>query len=76
MDERITVKLFATLGKHFVVPDSIDLTSPHTIREILSAGDIPEEKVTIMFINGRHAKVTDIVHPGDVLALFPPIGGG
>lgn len=47
MDEQITVKLFATLGRSFTLPDSIDLTSPRTIREILSAADIPEEKVAI-----------------------------
>ena len=76
MDERITVKLFATLGRAYSVDESVDLTSSRTIREIIAAIGIPEEKVTIIFVNGRHAKITDTVHPGDSLALFPPIGGG
>ncbi|MBN1686441.1 MAG: MoaD/ThiS family protein [Spirochaetales bacterium] len=76
MDQRITVKLFAGLNRNFAVPDSIDLTSAHKIGEIITAIGIPEKKVSIIFVNNRHAKVTDVVRPGDVLALFPPIGGG
>lgn len=76
MGERITVKLFATLGRVFSVSDSIELSSPRVISEIIGDIGIPEEKVTIIFVNGRHARMTDVVCPGDVLALFPPIGGG
>jgi len=76
MDERITIKLFAGLGSAFPVDDSIDLVSPRSVREIVADLGIPEEKVTIIFINGKHASMADVVRPGEVLALFPPIGGG
>lgn len=76
MDERIRIKLFAGLGRKFVIPDSVDLSKPQTVREILAACDIPEEKAAIVFIQNRHAKLDDTVRPGEVLAIFPPIGGG
>jgi len=76
MEKKIIVRLFAGLGQVFTIPDTLDLTASHTVREIVEAAGIPLEKVTIMFINGRHAKMTDVVHPGEALALFPPIGGG
>ena len=76
MGENIEIKLFAGLGRNFSVPDSFDLTKPHTVSEILVASGIPEEKAAIVFIQNRHAKLTDTVRPGEVLAIFPPIGGG
>ena len=76
MGERITVKLFATLRSNFSVPDSMELSSPRIIRDIINEIGIPEEKVTIIFVNSRHAEMGDLVRPGDVLSMFPPIGGG
>ena len=76
MEEQITVKLFATLGRVFSVPDSIELSSPRIVKDIIGEIGIPEEKVTIIFVNSRHAEMSDLVHPGDTLSLFPPVGGG
>jgi len=76
MDERITVKLFAGLGENFPIPDSTDLSVPRTVQELIKEIGIPEEKAAIIFIDNRHAKLADTVRPGEVLALFPPIGGG
>ena len=76
MEEQITVKLFATLRRNFSIPPSIDVSSPRVIRDILRDIGIPDEKVTIIFVNNRHANLDDLVRPGDSLSLFPPIGGG
>ena len=37
---------------------------------------IPEEEVAICLINGRHSSVEAEVQNGDILAVFPPVGGG
>ena len=37
---------------------------------------IPHEEVAICLINGFHSKLSDPVKDQDVLALFPPVGGG
>ena len=76
MGEQIEIKLFATLGRVFSVPESMDLGSPRVIQDIVREIGIPDGKVTIVFVNSRHADMSDVVHPGETLSLFPPVGGG
>ena len=50
--------------------------------EIAVAGDIirrlniPMEEVAILLINGFHQKPDTPVKDGDIVAIFPPVGGG
>ena len=37
---------------------------------------IPEDEVTLIFVNGRHADGRLSLKEGDVVAFFPPVGGG
>ena len=37
---------------------------------------IPYEEVAICLINGFHSGLRDAIKDKDVLALFPPVGGG
>lgn len=76
MDKKIAVKLYATLGRNYSIPESTDLSVARKVSDIIKAAGIPEGKVTILFIDGRHAKPDDMVSPGQTLSLFPPIGGG
>lgn len=76
MSKEIEIKLFATLGKVYTVPDDIDLGKARSLREILDDLNIPAQKVAVALVCGRHAELSDTVTPGDTLALFPPIGGG
>ncbi len=72
----IEVRLFATLregrGKIFFLEG--DKYSCGT--DILKEFQIPEEEVSIFLINGFHSQTQDPVKDGDVLAVFPPVGGG
>lgn len=38
--------------------------------------NIPAEEVAILLINGFHNKPDATVKAGDVVAIFPPVGGG
>lgn len=72
----IEVRLFATFreGREKIVyikPDQAACT-----KDILDLLEIPHEEVAICLINGFHSKIEDPVKDGDVLALFPPVGGG
>ncbi len=47
-----------------------------TPRYILEKLNIKVEEVAILLINGRDGKVDTLLKDGDVLSLFPPVGGG
>lgn len=72
----IEVRLFATLrnGREKVL--HLDASSFSTGTEILEHLRIPEEEVAIFLINGFHSKPVNEVKDGDILAIFPPVGGG
>ena len=72
----IEVRLFATLregrGKIVMLPaeDYPDAAS------IIHHLEIPFEEVAILLINGFHKKPENEVKDGDIIAIFPPVGGG
>ena len=51
-------------------------TAKCTIIVSITGLEIPPEEVAILLINGFHKKPVDPVKDGDVVALFPPVGGG
>lgn len=72
----IDVQIFATLRdgrekKYLMNPDAV-----HCARDVMDALDIREDDVAILLINGFHAKPDAAVNDGDIVALFPPTGGG
>lgn len=72
----IEVRLFATFregrGKIlFFEPEKVTC-----VRDIIDDLKIPAEEVAICLINGFHSKLDDTVKDEDVLAIFPPVGGG
>jgi molybdopterin converting factor small subunit len=73
---RVTVKLFATLQKGRAGEEALELSPSTTVGQAMSAIGIPEDQVTLIFLNGRHAKTGEELSDGDTLALFPPVGGG
>lgn len=72
----IEVRLFATLregrDKVVMLPAGDFPDAGAIIRHL----NIPAEEVAILLINGFHKKPADAVKAGDVVALFPPVGGG
>lgn len=72
----IEIRLFATLREG---REKITLLEPEgfiVAGEILGYLGIPREEVAILLINGFHSKPDSFVKDGDVLAIFPPVGGG
>jgi molybdopterin converting factor small subunit len=72
----VTVKLFATLRKDRFDEKDLELPDGVTTGEIIDMFAIPPTEVTLIFINGRHSGLEAKLAEGDILALFPPIGGG
>lgn len=72
----IEVRLFATLREnrekiYFLPPEAFKCAL-----DIYEHLGIPKEDVSTLLINGFHKKPEDEVKDNDVLALFPPVGGG
>lgn len=72
----IEVRLFATLregrGKMIMLPAEDFPDAASIIRHLA----IPAEEVAILLINGFHNKPDSAVKAGDIVAIFPPVGGG
>jgi molybdopterin converting factor small subunit len=72
----IEVRLFATFREGREKISFLDASQYHIAGEVLDYFHIPYEEVAIYLINGRHSKLDEPVKDGDVLAIFPPVGGG
>lgn len=72
----IKVRLFATLrqnrGKELIV----SLPEGATSTDIIDGLKIPKEEVAILLINGRDGQFGVELIEGDVVSIFPPVGGG
>lgn len=73
---QITVKLFANLRENREKIMDMDVRSNTTVKEIIESLGIPLQDVAIIMINGRGTKSDAVLKSDDVLALFPPVGGG
>jgi molybdopterin synthase sulfur carrier subunit len=73
---KVTVKLFASLRKDRFAVDERDYQDGATVGHVLASLNILSEQAAIIFINGRHAEPDSLLKEGDLLAIFPPVGGG
>ncbi|MBR3841288.1 MAG: MoaD/ThiS family protein [Erysipelotrichales bacterium] len=72
----IEIRLFATFRENRKKIDYIDSNQVEKALDIVNYYGIDPEDVAICLINGFHSKLTDSIKDGDVVALFPPVGGG
>lgn len=72
----IEVRLFATFRENrdkVVYLDSAGIKNTADIAKILG---IDYDEISIFLVNGFHSSAETEVKDGDVLAIFPPVGGG
>ncbi len=72
----IKVRLFATLREKRGKELMVDLNDSSTIRELINSLEIKESEVAILLLNGLDAKLDRQLHEGNVVSIFPPVGGG
>ena len=72
----IEVRFFATLRQGRGKIAEIAAEEVSTALDLFRRFDIPAEEVSILLINGFHSKPENPVKDGDVVSLFPPVGGG
>lgn len=77
----IEVRLFATL-QEYVPRGEAKHTFKLTVEEgtqiegVLTRLRVPEKMPKILLVNGKYAPKDSVLQPGDVLSIFPPVGGG
>ena len=73
---KVEVRLFATFRNGREKKQFMEYKEGVTVREIVNKLNIKEEEVAILLINGRDGMIDKELVDGDVIALFPPVGGG
>lgn len=79
---QITVRLLASYRQY--LPENSDAQSGYplkvldgvTVGDVLPLLPVPQDEVCTYFINGRHAERDMVLQEGDVLSVFPAVGGG
>lgn len=72
----IEVRLFATLREGRGKVQHLPAADFSTAGDIIRYLNIPMEEVAILLVNGFHKKTDEPVKADDIVALFPPVGGG
>ncbi|MGB9553575.1 MAG: MoaD/ThiS family protein [bacterium] len=78
---QVGVKVFATLTRHF--PNlplgsvlHVELEKGTTVEELLKKIGISPSEVIVVLRNGKACNISQVLEEGDILSLFPPVGGG
>lgn len=72
----INVKLFATLREGRFKEEKAKIEENTQVKDVINKYAIPMEEVKICLVNGRDANLNQSLKSGDILSIFPPVGGG
>ena len=72
----IEVRLFAGLRQGRQKIYQMESDSVKNVQDIMSVLEIQRSDVNILLINGFHQKPETEVKDGDIVSLFPAVGGG
>jgi len=78
---RIEINLYASLAPYAPAGDGraprfLEVEPGVTIREILKRLGVPLDSVKMVFLNGVHGNVEEVLKEGDRVGVFPPVAGG
>jgi len=78
---KVHVKLYATLvryagGSIMHEPIDIELSEGATLQDIYDRLGIPPDEVKTAFVNSTMRQPDYVLHDGDDVGIFPPVGGG
>ena len=71
----ITVKLFASFRAGRFDIENRAYPAGTTVADVADSLNLPQSELVIMMINNRHVKLDRLLDEGDILALFPLLGG-
>jgi len=77
---KITLKLFATLTAFQGPAAELELAAGTTVGALIGQRGLPRRLCTMVLVNGAFVPTAEldsrILEEGDVLAIWPPVGGG
>ena len=73
---KITVKLFATFRDGREKIQIFELQQGKTPEDVIAILGIEKSEIAIFLVNGRDGQFDKPLIEGDLIALFPPVGGG
>jgi molybdopterin synthase sulfur carrier subunit len=73
---QVIVRLFATLREGRFNEQKLELEKGSRVIDVINKYELPKEQIAICYINGRDADNECLLHDGDTISLFPPVGGG
>ena len=73
---QITIKLFANFRNNRFNKKVRTIAPGTTVGAIVTELAITEDEVGVILINGRHGGLDHGLAEGDILSLFPLVGGG
>jgi len=73
---QIEVRLFAYFRENRFKKKNMEVDESTTVLDILNQLNIKEEDASIILISGKDGKLDSKFKNGDILSLFPPVGGG
>ena len=73
---KITVKLFATFRTGRFSVEERDYPAGTTVGQVVAGLELATADLGIIMVNSRHVKLERELVEGDILALFPLLGGG
>ncbi len=73
---KVQVRLFAMFRDGRFKEKELELPPGTTVGQIVESLGIDPEEVGVTMINSRHCSLHDMPSDGDVVAIFPMVGGG
>ncbi len=72
----VTVKLFATFQEGRFEATSRRYPAGTRVSDIVEELRLPRDEIGVLLVNSRHAELDREIAEGDVVAIFPQVGGG
>lgn len=73
---KIEIRLFATLRENRGKKVFLEVDNNTTVSSIVKSLAIKQEDIAILLKNGKDTDLDIILVDGDILSIFPPVGGG
>lgn len=73
---KVTVKLFASFQAGRFALEVREYSEPTLVADVIRELKIPESEIGILLLNAVHVDLQRPLADGDVLAIFPLVGGG